>query len=264
MLLFASFIKIGVADILDIVLVTMLFYSLYRLVKGTAALNIFLGLLVFYILWKIVVLLKMNLLSEIFGQFVSVGVIALIVVFQPEIRKFLLYIGSKNPLKKANILIWRERSKSGEYPQINTIIKACARMSSTLTGALIVITKENLLEEYVQTGEIINAKTSRDLIETIFFKNTPLHDGAMIITKKTIVAARCILPVTQKSTLPTNLGLRHRAAVGITESTDCIAVIVSEQTGEISYCYEGKIYKNVNCDELKQFLAKHFLTQNKE
>lgn len=261
MLLFASFVNIGVADVLDIVLVAVLFYSFYRLVKGTAAFNIFLGLLAFYILWKVVVLFKMNLLSEIFGQFVSVGVIALIVVFQPEIRKFLLYIGSRSPLKIANILIWRERNKSGEYPQINTIIKACARMSSTLTGALIVITKENLLEEYVQTGEIINAKTSRDLIETVFFKNTPLHDGAMIITQKNIVAARCILPVTQQNSMPTNLGLRHRAAVGITENTDCIAIVVSEQTGEISYCYEGKIYRNVNCDELKQFLAKHFLSE---
>ena len=260
MLLFLSFFKIGIIDILDVILVGFLFYQLYRLVKGTAALNIFIGLLVFYILWKVVVLFKMDLLSELFGQFVSVGVIALIVVFQPEIRKFLLFIGSRNPLKKANISIWRE-SRSEEYPQINTIVKACARMSSTMTGALIVITKDNLLDEYVQTGEIINAKTSRELIETIFFKNTPLHDGALIITKKTMIAARCILPVTQRSNIPTNLGLRHRAAIGITENTDCIAIVVSEQTGTISYCFEGEIQKNVTPDDLKRFLANHFFTQ---
>jgi diadenylate cyclase len=202
----------------------------------------------------------MELLSEIFGQFVSVGVIALIVVFQPEIRKFLLFIGSKNPLKKANITIWKERVKEAEYPQINTIVKACVKMSSTLTGALIIITKENNLEEYIQTGELINAKTSRELIETIFFKNTPLHDGALIITNKTMVAARCILPVSRRSNIPTNLGLRHRAALGITENTDCVALIVSEQTGSISYCIDGNIKKNVSPEELKQFLEKQFYT----
>ena len=260
MLLFLSFLKINIIDIIDVFLVGILFYQLYRMLKGTAALNIFLGLIIFYLLWKIVVLFRMELLSEIFGQFVSVGVIALIVVFQPEIRKFLLFIGSKNPLKKANITIWKERVKEYEYPKINTIEKACVKMSSTLTGALIIITKENNLEEYIQTGELINAKTSRELIETIFFKNTPLHDGALIITNKTMVAARCILPVSRRSNIPTNLGLRHRAALGITENTDCVALIVSEQTGSISYCIDGNIKKNVSPEELKQFLEKQFYT----
>ena len=150
--------------------------------------------------------------------------------------------------------------KEAEYPQINTIVKACVKMSSTLTGALIIITKENNLEEYIQTGELINAKTSRELIETIFFKNTPLHDGALIITNKTMVAARCILPVSRRSNIPTNLGLRHRAALGITENTDCVALIVSEQTGSISYCIDGNIKKNVSPEELKQFLEKQFYT----
>jgi len=261
MLLFLSFLKINIIDIIDVLLVGILFYQLYRMLKGTAALNIFLGFVIFYILWKIVVLFRMELLSELFGQFVSVGVIALIVVFQPEIRKFLLFIGSKNPLKRANITIWRERNKEEEFPQINTIVKACVKMSSTFTGALIIITKENKLEEFIQTGEMINAKTSRELIETVFFKNTPLHDGALIITNKTMVAARCILPVTRRSNIPSNLGLRHRAAIGVTENTDCIALIVSEQTGAISYCMDGNIKKNVSPDELKQFLEKQFFTQ---
>ncbi len=261
MVLLISFIKINFIDVLDIILVGFLFYQLYRLVKGTAALNIFIGLLLFYILWKIVVLFHLNLLSEIFGQFVSVGVIALVVVFQPEIRKFLLFIGSNNPLKKANISIWRERKEKAEYPKINTIVKACFHMSATKTGALIVITKDNLLEEYTQTGDIINARTSLDLIETIFFKNTPLHDGALIISKKTMVAARCVLPITRKSNIPSNLGLRHRAAIGISENTDCVAIIVSEQTGRVSFCYEGNIKQDLTADELKLILKKHFLKQ---
>jgi diadenylate cyclase len=257
-LLFLSFLNINIIDVLDVIFVSLLFYELYRLLKGTAALNIFIGLLLFYLLWKIVVLFHMNLLSEILGQFISVGFIALIVVFQPEIRKFLLFIGSRNPLKRANILIWKEKSKIDERPRINTIIKACSNMASSLTGALIVITKENQLEEYIQSGELINARTSRELIETIFFKNTPLHDGALIIQNKTMVAARCIMPVSRREGFPTNLGLRHRAAVGITESTDCIAIVVSEQTGSISYCIEGEITRNVTLVELKTFLEQQF------
>lgn len=261
MMLLISFFKISFVDILDIIFVGILFYQLYRLVKGTAALNIFIGLLLFYILWKIVVLFRLNLLSEIFGQFISVGVLALVVVFQPEIRKFLLFIGSKNPLKKANISIWRERTEKEEYPKINTIVKACQRMSASKTGALIVITKEHLLEEYIQTGEVINARTSLDLIETIFFKNTPLHDGALIITKKMMIAARCVLPITRQNDVPSNLGLRHRAALGITEHADCVAIVVSEQTGKISVCYGGRINQNITVDDLKLTLRKHFITQ---
>jgi uncharacterized protein (TIGR00159 family) len=253
-LLFIDFLKIGISDIVDIISVTMLFYILYRLIRGSAALNIFIGLLSIYILWKLVVLFRMELLSELLGQFISVGIIALIIVFQPEIRKFLLYLGSRNPFKKANFLLWKERSKHREIPKINIIIKSCMNMSASLTGALIVITRENHLEDYVQTGEIINAQTSGELIETIFFKNTPLHDGALIINHQTMVAARCILPVSKRENIPSSMGLRHRSAIGITELTDCIAIIVSEQTGKISYCAEGKIKQDVNDKELKSFL----------
>jgi uncharacterized protein (TIGR00159 family) len=262
MLLFVDFLKIGISDIVDIVSVAILFYGLYRLIRGTAALNIFVGLLIVYVMWKLVVLLRMELLSELLGQFISVGIIALVVVFQPEIRQFLLYLGSKNPLKKSNISIWREKTKYSNIPQINIITKACARMSASLTGALIVITKENNLDEYIQTGELINARTSRELIETIFFKNTPLHDGALIISHKTMIAARCILPISHKETIPSDMGLRHRSAIGITEQTDCIAVVVSEQTGQISYCQEGNVTRNVTAEELKTFLEKIYLTNS--
>ena len=245
-------------DILDIIAVALLFYLLYRLIKGTAAFNIFIGLLFVYVLWKVVVLLDMQLLSELLGQFVSVGIIALIIVFQPEIRQFLLFLGTRTPLKKANVLLWKEKTKTESIPHINTIVKACTRMAASKTGALIVIVRENQLEEFVQTGEIINAKTSRELIETIFFKNTPLHDGALIINGKTMVAAKCILPVSQNENVPKDVGLRHRAAIGITEQTDAIAIIVSEQTGYISYCMEGNVNRNVQPEDLKAFLKKQF------
>ena len=260
-LLFLDFLKFSFIDIVDILAVAMLFYLLYRLIKGTAAFNIFVGLMLVYVLWKVVVLLDMKLLSELLGQFVSVGILALIIVFQPEIRQFLLFLGTRTPLKKANVLLWREKTKSETIPQINTIVKACSRMASSLTGALIVIVKENQLDEIVQTGEIINAKTSRELIETIFFKNTPLHDGALIINGKTMVAAKCILPVSQNGNVPKDVGLRHRAAIGVTEQTDAIAVIVSEQTGYISYCMEGTVTRNVTPMELKAFLKKQFFVE---
>ena len=186
-------------------------------------------------------------------------VFAIIIVFQPEIRQFLLFLGSRNPLKKANILLWKERSKHQNLPKINVIVKACTNMSASQTGALIVITREHNLDDYVQTGELINALTSRELIETIFFKNTPLHDGALIINRQTMVAARCILPVSKRENIPSHLGLRHRSAIGITELTDSIAIVVSEQTGTISCCVEGKIKPAASYKELKTFLEGVFV-----
>jgi uncharacterized protein (TIGR00159 family) len=253
-LLFLDFLKVNISDVVDIISVALLFYLLYRLIRGSAAFNIFIGLLLVYLLWKLVVLFRMELLSELFGQFISVGIIAIIIVFQPEIRQFLLLLGSKNPLKRANRLLWKERSKYQNIPKINIIVKACANMSASQTGALIIITRENNLDDYVQTGEIINARTSRELIETIFFKNTPLHDGALIISNQTMVAARCILPVSKRDNIPSSMGLRHRSAIGITELTDSIAILVSEQTGAISYCIEGRIKQGVSAKELKSFL----------
>jgi len=258
-LIFLDFLKIGISDVLDIILVALLFYLLYRLMRGSAALTIFVGLLLLYVLWKLVVLFRMELLSELFGQFVSVGIIALIIVFQPEIRQFLLYIGSRNPFKRANRLLWKEQTKHQNIPKINIIVKACANMSASFTGALIVITRENNLDDYVHTGEIINARTSRELIETIFFKNTPLHDGALIINRQTMVAARCILPISRREDIPSSMGLRHRSAIGITELTDGIAIVVSEQTGKISYCSAGKIKQGVTDKELKSFLESVYI-----
>ncbi len=256
-LLFMNFLKIGFADVVDILLVATLFYLLYRLIKGTAAFNIFAGLLLLYIAWKLVVLMNMELISELFGQFISVGFIALIIVFQPEIRQFLLFVGSKNPFKKATILVWKERNRNSNIPDIEVIVNSCVSMAASYTGALIILTKENHLDEFIQTGELINARTSQELIETIFFKNTPLHDGALIIHRKQMVAARCILPVTKKE-VDSDMGLRHRSAMGITEETDCIAIVVSEQTGNISYCMDGKITRKVSAKGLTQFLEQQY------
>ncbi len=256
-LLFMNFLKIGLTDIMDILLVATLFYLLYRLIKGTAALNIFLGLLLLYVSWKLVMLLNMELTSELLNQFLSVGFIALIIVFQPEIRQFLLFVGSKNPFKKATILVWKERNRTAGIPDFDVIVNSCVSMAASYTGALIVLTKENQLEEYIQTGERINARTSQELIETIFFKNTPLHDGALIINRRQMVAARCILPVTKKD-VASDMGLRHRSALGITEETDCIAIVVSEQTGSISYCVDGHITRKVSAQKLKSFLEQQY------
>lgn len=253
-----NFLEFNVVDFVDIFLVALLLYQLYRLLKGTAAMKIFLGILAVFFIWKIVDLLEMELLSEIFGQFISVGVIALLVVFQPEIRKFLLMLGTPNFLKKRKFLFWKVFESGGEKMNIDAIVDACKKMSTNLTGALIVISRQNELNEYIETGQSINAEISSELLENIFFKNSPLHDGAIIISNNRIQAARCILPVSANQSLPPDLGLRHRAALGITENTDAIAIIVSEQTGYVSVCIETQLKRNVKSSQLKSMLLQEF------
>jgi diadenylate cyclase len=256
-----SFLEFKIVDVIDVLLVALLLYQLYRLLKGTAAMKIFLGILAVFFIWKIVDLLQMELLSEIFGQFISVGVIALLVVFQPEIRKFLLMIGTPNFLKKRKFLFWKVFEQEEEKLNIDDINDACKKMSTTLTGALIVISRQNELNEYIDTGELLDARISTELLENIFFKNSPLHDGAIIISNNRIKAARCILPVSGNQNLPPDLGLRHRSALGITENTDAIAIIVSEQTGYVSICIEGNLKRNVKPSQLKALLLQE-LYQN--
>ncbi|NQU52558.1 MAG: diadenylate cyclase, partial [Bacteroidetes bacterium] len=219
-----TFITIRFLDILDIILVAFLLYQLYRLIKGTVAFNIVIGLFSLYLFWLVVRALDMELLGSIMGQFIGVGIIALIVVFHPEIRKFLVFIGTNynvNKVLSIDKLFGAGKLKSINHQQIDSLVDACVSMSKSKTGALIVITGMSDLSEQVNTGERLNAKISSSLIRTIFFKNAPLHDGAVIIRGNRIAAAGCILPLTQKE-LDQALGLRHRAAVGITENTDCI------------------------------------------
>ncbi|MCB0395801.1 MAG: diadenylate cyclase CdaA [Flavobacteriales bacterium] len=256
------FITLRWLDALDILLVAFLLYLLYNLVKGTVAINIFAGILAVVLLWTIVDAAQMKLLSKILGEFIGVGVIALIVVFQQEIRRFLLFIGSRGFYRR-NLLfkiflpfVGKKESSTGL--NIDPIIEACKKMSSTLTGAILVITRRSELKFYMNTGEFINADISPTMLETIFFKNNPLHDGAAIISEDKIKAARCVLPVTENTSFPVHLGMRHRAAVGVTEQSDAIAIIVSEQTGEISYAKEGEIFTQLTIDQLREHLLEDF------
>lgn len=249
---------IRIIDILDIALVATLFYELYKLVKGTNVIKIFWAIVLFYITWRIVDILNMRLSSEILGQFISIGLIALIIVFQPEIRKFLLMFGTKTQLGGSSIrhkfLFWKHNMNATKTTSYDAYIQACIHMSQTKTGALIIFKRQNEVEELVKTGETINATTSAALLETLFFKNSPLHDGAVIVDGNTVLAARCILPVSSNPDIDPNLGLRHRSAIGVTEQLDVISVIVSEETGAISYAVEGVIHHNVTPVELHQYL----------
>lgn len=252
-LLISAFIQVRIWDIIDILLVGLLFYGLYyHLVRGTTAIKIFLGIVAIILGLKIVTALKMELLSYILGAFVNVGFIALIIIFQPEVRRFLLSIGNnqiteslQNFFTKLGFLN-KEESKLDLSP----ICDACASMSQDKVGALILLVQENNLNEIVETGVSINAIISKPLIENIFFKNSPLHDGAMVISNNKITAARCILPITQNTHLPGSYGLRHRAGIGITENSDCIAIVVSEETGSIRLIKDGKVY-DVKSSEMK-------------
>ena len=259
-LLITGFIDIRLADAIDILLVAFILYELYNLLKGTAAINIFVGILAIFLLWRLVNLLQMELLTEILGAFISVGFIALIVVFQPEIRQFLLLIGTPRFIDKTSKRIWFLNIKFSKpiNLDVDNIITACRKMSANKTGALIILAKSNELRQYVETGQIIDAQISNELLMNIFFKNSPLHDGAVIIINNKIKSARCILPVSGNKKISVALGLRHRAAVGVTERTDAIAVVVSEETGEVSYVKKGVIIQSVKISHLKNFLDKEF------
>lgn len=235
------FIQIRIVDIIDVVLVALLLYGLYRLLKGTAAISIFVGIVAIFLIWQLVNALQMELLSTILGAFVSVGFIALIIIFQPEIRRGLFTIGAKTQSGENKFLRLFSRKKQRVTLDTETICQACKSMSDIKQGALIVITLQNAVPDIVMTGVDIDAEISKPLIENIFFKNSPLHDGAMVITNNRIVAARCILPVTSKTDLPGHYGLRHRAAIGVTENNDCLVLVVSEETGTISLVKGGKI-----------------------
>ena len=219
-------------------------FYLYRLVKGTVAINILIGIVIIYIIWKITDLLKMDVLSNILGNFISVGFFALIVVFQQEIRKFLLLIGSPNFTARRNLVKYFDflnQNHDDKKFNVNLFLNDCYSMSKKKTGAIIVFERNNNLEFLITSGNNVNIKLSPQILETIFFKNNPLHDGAVLIRSNYIVATRVVLPVSESSSIPSRFGLRHRAAIGITEKTDAIAIVVSEQTGEISYVKDGVI-----------------------
>ena len=249
------FIQIRVFDIIDIILVALLFYGFYRLLKGTSAMSIFIGIVAIFLIWQLVKALQMEMLTAILGAFVSVGFIALIIIFQPEIRRFLFTIGDQAREGRMMQRLKFLRVRSNVDLDIESITKACQNMSDIKQGALILLTRKNNLDDIVSTGVTVNADISNPLIENIFFKNSPLHDGAMIIRHNRITAARCILPVTKKINIPGHYGLRHRAAIGVTEDNDCIALVVSEETGNISMVIGGEI-QTVKAAELKEMIEK--------
>ena len=249
-----------IADLVDIILFAILLYEVYNLVKGTAAIRIFAGIIAVYILWKVVKAFQMQLLTEILGQFISVGVIALIVVFQPEIRQFLLMLGNTRIMQNRGkrFLFWKFKVQHPFVSCIDAVVMACQKMAETKTGALIVIARESQLGSFVETGQEVDSRVSELILETIFFKNSPLHDGAVVITGDSIRAARCILPVSKQSSIPSWYGLRHRAAIGLTEKSDAIASVISEERGTISYSVGGKMVERVSPAELSEYLEKTF------
>ena len=241
---FSEILNFSIVDLLDIILVATVLYYTYKLLRGTVAINIFIGIILIYVLWRGTLILEMELLSSIIGGFMSVGIIALIVVFQPEIRKFLLMIGSANISNKGSffekIKFFKNQKLQKDSTDINSIISACYNMSKSKTGALIVLERNNNLNFLRDSGDQMNITVSQPILESIFFKNSPLHDGAIIISDNIIRATRVVLPINNETKISGKYGLRHRAAVSITERTDAIAIVVSEQNGKISYIKNGE------------------------
>lgn len=251
---------IGFKDIVDIFLVAILLYQTFKLLKRTGGTNIFFGILTFIICWILVsYVFKMELLGGIFDRIISVGAFAMIVLFQDEIRRFFSRIGSR---QKGGVFRVFKRffgSNSNEKEKTDfdlvQIVLACRNLSKSSTGALIILTRNNNLDFYSHSGEQINANINSRLIESIFFKNSPLHDGAMIVSNRKLKSAACVLPVSKNQTIPKRMGLRHRAALGITEHSDAIAIVVSEETGHISYAVNGQLTVNLKPEQLEHFLS---------
>src|SRR6185503_15922576 len=249
-------------NILDIFLVAVLIYQMYNLIRGTIAANIFIGFALIFGLYYVVRAAHMQLLTGILGKFVDVGIIALIIVFQQEVRRFLLLVG-KNASLQRNKAWWqyffgKADAEKNNYTRIKPIVDACKSLKQTRTGALIVFAKYYDEQFYQNSCEVIDGKISKRLLESIFQKTSPLHDGAVVIAENKIKSASCILPLTEKTDLPAQFGLRHRAGIGVTETNDATAIIISEETGEISYANQGRVKMNISFAELEKLLNKDF------
>ncbi|HUH32385.1 MAG TPA: diadenylate cyclase CdaA [Daejeonella sp.] len=257
-----GFLNLRFLDIVDILLVAIIIYYVFNLIRGTIALNILFGLVIIYVVYLVVKQANMRLLTEILGGFVSVGFIALIVVFQQEIRRFLLLIGKNASLQKDKawwmFLFGRKEIEKNNLARIKPIIDACKSMQKSRTGALLVFAKYFDEQFYQNSGELVEARISKRLLESIFQKNSPLHDGAVVISENKIRCASCILPLTENDQLPPQFGLRHRAGIGVSEMSDAVAVIVSEETGEIAYAKQGRVKMNLTFMELEKLLNKDF------
>lgn len=254
------FFDFGLKDLIDILLVAVMLYYSYRVMRESRSLNVFFGVLIFVIFWLFISqVLEMKLLGSILNQLVSVGALALIILFQDEIRKFFYSIGTHQRVRSLMKLISGDKRKQHAREDIIPLVMACINMGKQKVGALIVIERSLPLNDIMRSGELIDANINQRLIENIFFKNSPLHDGAMIISDKRIKAAGCILPVSHSMNIPKELGLRHRAAMGISQETDALAIIVSEETGNISIAFRGNFRLRLTAEELERLLTEdHF------
>ena len=252
------FIEFGIKDFIDIFLVALMLFYIYRLMKESSSLNVFIGILMFVVLWLFVSqVIEMRLLGSIMDKLVSVGVIGLIVLFQEDIRKFLYNLGAHQRMRMLLRIFSADKNKAPEHDKetIVPIVLACMNMSKKKVGALIVIERNNPLDDIVKTGDLIDANIDQRLIEHVFFKNSPLHDGAMLISNKRIKAAGCILPVSHNMEIPKDLGLRHRAAMGMSQEADAVVIVVSEETGSISVAINGEFQLRLSAEKLESVLT---------
>jgi uncharacterized protein (TIGR00159 family) len=253
-----GFLDVTWVDIVDIALVSVLLYQVYKLIRGSIAVNIFLGILALYLIYLIVKAAQMELLATILGQFMGVGVLAMIILFQPEIRKFLLVIGRGTEFREnifKNLSHWKNQYH--EEFDIHQIIEAAKTLKATKTGALIVFSRDTELKFYIETGDALDADVTKGILLSIFNKHSPLHDGAVIIHKGRIKAARCVLPVSENDSLPAHYGLRHRSAIGMSESTDTLVMAISEETGRLILARNGKYLRGLKLKQIEQRILQY-------
>jgi diadenylate cyclase len=253
-----AFLEVSWVDFVDISLVAILLYQIYKMIRGSLAVNIFLGILSLYLVYLVVRAAQMELLAKILGQFMGVGVLAMIIVFQPELRKFLMAIGRSTELNGdffKSLGHWHNRFHDDF--DIHQVIEAVKTMKAMRTGALIVFSRDTELKFYNETGEPLDAEVTKGLLISIFNKNSPLHDGAVIIFKGRIKAARCVLPVSENDHLPSHFGLRHRSAIGMSETTDTLVLTISEETGRLILARNGKYLKGLKLRQVEQKILEY-------
>lgn len=256
-----GFLNIDFIDVVDVMLVAFLLYQIYRLIQGSIANKIFFGFIIVYVVYLLATAFGMELLSAILGQFMNVGVLALLIIFQQEIRRFLLMLGRSTSVQENAILkrFYTPKISKDKVSNLQAIVEATRTMAATHTGALIVIEKEDDLKKFIESGDEIDSQVSKRLLLTIFHKNSPLHDGAVIIKNSRLAAARCMLPISESGTISPTLGFRHRAAFGMSEQTDAAIIVVSEEKGEVSFVSHGGIFRNMSTKDLEAKLSDYLL-----
>ena len=260
-----GFLEIRLIDFIDIFLVSLLLYNIYRLLRGSVAIRIFIGFLILYFFYLLVRASEMELLTNILGQFMGVGVLAVLILFKKEIRRFLLFLGKTNYIQDRKIFapFFSNQVKNKWNNLVMIIVDSCKLITENKSGALIVLSRDSELKYYSESGEFLDAKLSKRLLLSIFNKKSPLHDGAAIIYDGKIVAARCILPVSENQNLPMDFGLRHRAAFGISEDTDALAIVVSEENGTISTFLDGNINSNLSVVDLRSKINEYLESESR-